>query len=118
MKFEYQGQKYELIDPDLWSTLEAAQLQEASGGHTPAEITVDAKNLGPLGLHGLVWISLRRAGVDVEWNALDIPYYQTLKTMEGLVLEAAAVDPSTASTPQRAAARGGRGGSRARSVKK
>ena len=78
MNIKYGGVEYELLDPDKWTTLEAAKLQRASG-MTPAELVMDLRNFGPAGLHAIAWVSVRRAGVDVAYDEFDLPYFDTFK---------------------------------------
>lgn len=106
MKFTYKDTEYALVDPDDWTTLDAIQVQEASG-HSPAEIVMDIRKFGPLGLHAMGWISVRRAGVDVAWDKFDLPYFDTLQTANGVPVQEAP-DPSPASTRPSSGARAGR----------
>lgn len=98
MKFTYDGTEYDMIDPDRWSTLDALKVQEATGRKV-AEVILDLKELGPLGVHAFAWVSLRRAGVDMAWGDLDLPWIGTLHSMNGDAVQEAP-DPSTASTRQ------------------
>jgi len=115
LKFTHDGTEYAMVEPEDWTTLEAIQLERESGCK-PAELVVSFQDAQPLGVHALAWITLRRAGVDVAWNELKLPWFGTVLSLNGpQVVEPE--DPSTASTPVRKAAGAGRG-SPARSGKK
>lgn len=94
--FRYQDAEYELIDPDAWTTLDAIELQGCTG-RTFAEILDDLRTMGAMGIHCAVLISLRRAGLDVTWNELQVPYLATFLSVRGEKV-VAPPDPSTAST--------------------
>lgn len=79
MKFTYQDKQYELVGPKDWTTLEAMQLQKITG-RAINEVMKDLSS--PTGVHGTAWISLRRAGVDVEWDSLELPYIDTVRSLE------------------------------------
>lgn len=115
MKFKHDGVEYDLIGPDTWTTLEAGALQDASGQRVH-QLIQDAREYGPMGVHALCWLSLRRAGVTVEWDELELNWVDTVSALTGIE-RATVEDPSTASTPRSAAKQGGRP-SRARSVKR
>lgn len=115
MKFTHDDIEYTLIEPEQWTTLEAIQLERESGCK-PAELVVSFQGGEPLGVHALVWMTLRRADVDVAWNELNLPWFDTVQSFSGPPV-VAPEDPSTASTPERKGAGAGRG-SRARSEKK
>lgn len=106
MKFTYRDADYELIDPNYWTTLEAMKLQQYTGLQ-PFEIVVDLRRGGSFGLHASVWLSLRRAGVDVAWDDLEMPHFDTITSLRGEPVEEPP-DPSSASTRRRSASPGRR----------
>lgn len=114
MRFTYEGTEYDLVDPDTWTTLEASRLQQVSGSR-PHELVQDFHQLGALGVHALVWVSLKRAGVDKAWDELGLPYFATVSSMNGDAVQEPP-DPSTASTPRPTKGRA-RGATRAASKK-
>jgi hypothetical protein len=115
--FTYQGSEYVLANADTWSTLDAIKVESLSG-RRPRELVRDLMEGGPFGLHAAVWISLRRAGVDVAWNELDLPWVDTVNSIAGDRTVVDPVDPSTASTRQSRAEPAGARRSPARSQKK
>lgn len=114
-RFTYEGEEYDLVDPDTWTTLEAIRLETLSGRRV-VELVQDLKDYGPMGLHGAVWISLRRAGLEVPWDELKLPWFETLLSVTGDPVTEPP-DPSTASTEAPKAAKPRRSGP-ARSPKK
>lgn len=114
-RFKYQGEEYDLVDPDAWTTLEAVKL-EFHSGRKPVQLMQDLLDGAPLGIHGAVWVSLRRAGIDLAWNELELPWLETLNSFRGDPVTEPP-DPSTASTASPKAARRTRSVS-ARSPKK
>lgn len=100
MKFTYQGTDYEFVDSDTWTTREAMLVQTHTGKR-PLEIVEDFAHAGAFGLHAMAWVTLRQAGVNVEWDQFDLPFAPTVFDIfqqQGKLT--APVDPSTASTPQ------------------
>lgn len=100
-KFAYDGTEYELVDPDTWTTLDAIKL-EMHTARKPVELMQDLMDGGALGVHSAVWVSLRRAGVDVAWDGLDLPWVATLESFKGDPVSEPP-DPSMASTEERKA---------------
>lgn len=102
MKFTYKDQKYDLVDPISWTTLEAIKLEQYTGMRM-RDLMREFAGLNPMGVHATVWVSLRRAGKDVAWDELDLPHVETLDSFEGEPVEGT-LDPSTASTAEPKAA--------------
>lgn len=96
MKFAYNDAEYDLVSPDTWTTLEALKLEKHTGKRT-VELMTELADATPLGVHCGAWISLHRAGVDVAWDELELPWLATIESFRGEPVQAAP-DPSTAST--------------------
>lgn len=113
MKFTYERVDYEFVDSDTWTTLEAAQLQEISGKR-PIELIADFLEFGPKGIHALAWMTLRRAGVEVAWDQLQLPYFAAYEAAikSGIEVVQVPPDPSPASTRTRSKKAGGRAAAR------
>lgn len=101
--FKYEDVDYEFADPDSWTTLECIKL-EAHTGKKPREIIQEFLQWDAIGVHSFAWVSLRRAGVDVAWDELQLPLAATLMSLRGEPVTEPP-DPSTASTAKPKAAR-------------
>ncbi len=107
MRFTYEDTEYEVVEPTRWTTLEAAQLQRHTDMH-PVDLWQDFLQGGGFGVHATVWITLRRAGLDVEWHSLELPLFSTFRTIKASEVPAEPPDPSSASTPPQSAKTGRR----------
>jgi hypothetical protein len=117
MRFTYDGTGYELVEPTMWTTLEAAQLQRYTDMH-PLDLWRDFQVGGGFGVHSVMWVTLRRSGIDIAWGDLNVPLFDTVKELRTTGIEPGEPpDPSTASTRPPSASRGRRQPS-ARSAKK
>ena len=115
MKFQYEGTEYDLVNPDEWTTVDAMRLEKFTG-KKPAQLVADLREFDAMGMHAAMWISVKRAGVDVAWDEFEVPYFGSIVSMAGGVVQAAP-DPSPASTPPSKAARPAGRTPRARSPK-
>jgi hypothetical protein len=96
VKFTYQDTEYDLVEPVTWTTIEAIRLERATGLRT-GEIMAEFSAMEPVGIHSVLWVSLLRSGVDLAWDALELPYIDTMNSFHGAPVEEPP-DPSTAST--------------------
>lgn len=102
MKFTYQEKEYSVADPTTWTTLEWIKVEQYSGLR-PKELMREFAGFEPVGIHATVWVSLQRAGEDIAWNDLDLPWMETFQSFRGESVSEPP-DPSPASTARRKAA--------------
>jgi hypothetical protein len=107
MRFTYEDKEYEVVEPSTWTTLEAAQLQRYTDMH-PVDLWGDFNVGGPFGVHSVMWVTLRRNGVDAVWGDMNVSLFDTVRSLRATDVPDEPPDPSTASTRPRSEGQGRR----------